>query len=638
MKLNWIRIKNFCSVKDIKIEFDPTCRILVGINESGKSNILRALSFLNEESQSDSNDIREALPDDDEVITESYILFDFKLEENESTHLIESVLAKILTNETNPDIVSINGKNEKIRKFCMTQNKGCYHVNILTQEKLPNYYAFKRHWKLVEGWKKPTNLCPEDYVIELNDGKEYKLARYKLVQATNSSDSIPDEYLKDAEIKDFAQLYGQAVREIIRKNLPDVLFWEYNEANFLPDSVSIEAFLQNPDSCAPLRNMFTLAQINNITESLGHARDRTPNQFQNYLSRIASKTTEHFRKVWKEYQNIEFSLNLNADLIVPGIKEENTYDFTQRSDGFKRFVTFLLMVSANVETNRIRNALLIIDEPETSLHPSGARYLRDELINISKKNYVVYSTHSIFMIDQGDIKRHYIVKKKNEITHVEPAKESNITDEEVLYNALGYSVFSVLKKNILIFEGWNDKHLFQTALENTSAKLKQKFNDVRVCHAKGVSTVRSITPMIELANRTCLVVSDSDATARKQKKEYERSRGFGSWKTYQEIDSSIDAVTGEDFIRNDFIAEQVRTSLHGSETPDFDETVLPPKKDKLSEIERWLKSSCAMNGQEAKNKITEIKNLIFENLTPTNVEYEEYEKLLKGILTAIDSN
>jgi len=48
MKLDYIRIKNFRSIKDCRIKFDIPCRTLVGINESGKSNVLRALRLLSD--------------------------------------------------------------------------------------------------------------------------------------------------------------------------------------------------------------------------------------------------------------------------------------------------------------------------------------------------------------------------------------------------------------------------------------------------------------------------------------------------------------------------------------------------------------------------------------------------------------
>lgn len=624
MKLERVKIKNFRSIKEIEIDFDPTCRVLVGINESGKSNILSALSFLTEKSPDRKNDLREALPDEKEV-KESYVSFVFELEKDESAQLTELVSSKILASVKNPEIVSTDGENKKVKELCNARNKGIYFIDIIEGKKSPRYYNFAQYYELLGGWKRVT----ENLAFDQNE-QRHEVVQNTLVRTADFSD-IPDEYLEDAKIEDLVKLYGAAICKIIGENLPETLFWEYNETNFLPDSVQIALFSQNPDSCAPLKNMFTLANIENIKEGLEHAQARSSNQFGNFLNRIAKKTTKHFRNVWKEYGNIEFSLEREGNKIIPGIKEKNTYDFARRSDGFKRFVTFLLMVSANVKTDKIRNALLLIDEPEISLHPSGARYLRDELINISKKNYVVYSTHSIFMVDQSELKRHYIVKKKNEITSIEIAEESNIRDEEVLYNALGYSVFSILEEKNLIFEGWCDKHLFKTALENAGHHLQQKYKNVGICHAKGVRTIGKISPMIELAKRSCLIVSDSDKTARDQKKAYEKSQGFGRWNTYQDIDPSIEAVTAEDFIKNDFIAEQVRTALSDSEISDFDETVLPAKKDKLSEIRNWLKNHCKMDDGEIKEKIAEIKSLIYENLSPSDIEYEEYEKLLAGI-------
>jgi len=45
MKLHRVQIKNFRSIRDITIHFQPKCLILVGINESGKTNIFNALGY-----------------------------------------------------------------------------------------------------------------------------------------------------------------------------------------------------------------------------------------------------------------------------------------------------------------------------------------------------------------------------------------------------------------------------------------------------------------------------------------------------------------------------------------------------------------------------------------------------------------
>ena len=625
MKLNRVEIKNFRSIEDITIEFEPACRVLVGINESGKSNILRALAFLEKGYQPVvKDDLREALPDED-PIEEAHVRFIFKFEKPESDKVFDIVSSKILAGTKNPEIVSIGGAVKSVRDYCATRNEGLYVADILTETKTFKYWTLSH--QLVTGWKKTTSACPADFTVELKD-QNYQLRDYKLIRAADFA-NIPSEYLEDAKISDLAGLSGEAITAITQENLPDTLFWEYDENNLLPSTVKIDAFSADPNICVPLKNMFTLAGITEIPTSIASAKLRGNNQFQNYLDGIAKKTTTHFRNVWKEYKNIEFSLRLNADQIEPGVKEKNTLDFSKRSDGFKRFVTFLLMISVNVKTDELTDTLLLIDEPEISLHPSGARYLREELIRISKTNYVAYSTHSIFMIDSGDIGRHYIVQKNNEITTIESAKESNIADEEVLYNALGHSVFAVLKDKNIIFEGWNDKHLFSVALQNVSTVLKNKYKDFNICHAKGVGTIKTITPMIELAQRKCLIISDSDKAAKDQQKIYRQEKAFGEWKNYQDIDSTVVAITGEDFIKNDFIEKHIKIVLTGSTMPDFDSATLGDKN-KLSSISKWLTDN-GMTADQARETIVKVKNCIFENLKPQNIE-DSYNKILEGIV------
>ena len=65
MRLIRVKIINFRSVKDVTIELDPRCRILVGINESGKSNILKALALLDPDEEVTPDDLRNFPPDED---------------------------------------------------------------------------------------------------------------------------------------------------------------------------------------------------------------------------------------------------------------------------------------------------------------------------------------------------------------------------------------------------------------------------------------------------------------------------------------------------------------------------------------------------------------------------------------------
>lgn len=427
-------------------------------------------------------------------------------------------------------------------------------------------------------------------------------------------------------------MFGSEINKITKSYLIHALFWEYDESNLLPSEISLDIFAAKPGDCIPLRNMFILGGMNKIKVEIDRIKTLSNNQKQNFLNGIASKTTAHFRSVWKEYKNIEFQLRLDGDKIIPAIKEKNSFDLSKRSDGFKRFVTFLLMISVNVKTNNLNNTLLLIDEPDSSLHPSGARYLRDELIRISSKNYVLYSTHSIFMIDAGNIGRHYIVKKAEEITTIEPARDSNLAEEEVIFNALGYSVFETLNERNIIFEGWKDKKLFLTALEHAPAAVRASLKNVGICHAKGAKHIKAITPMIELAKRKCLILSDSDKPAKEQQKQYKQMRGYGDWKTYQDVDASLVALTGEDFVKNVHIVKQVNIAISGFGLPAFANTDLTGDKDKLKMIETWLNMN-SLTSEQTKDTIDNVKDLIFDSLTYQDIE-SCYEEFMKGVVAS----
>ncbi len=68
MKLSRVEIKNFRSIADTTVSFENPCRVLVGINESGKSNVLKALRLLSDDyGPSAINDVREQLANEDPI-------------------------------------------------------------------------------------------------------------------------------------------------------------------------------------------------------------------------------------------------------------------------------------------------------------------------------------------------------------------------------------------------------------------------------------------------------------------------------------------------------------------------------------------------------------------------------------------
>ena len=59
MKLISARIQNYRSIEDINISFENNTKIFVGLSETGKSNLLKALNTLSSSCEINKRDIRE---------------------------------------------------------------------------------------------------------------------------------------------------------------------------------------------------------------------------------------------------------------------------------------------------------------------------------------------------------------------------------------------------------------------------------------------------------------------------------------------------------------------------------------------------------------------------------------------------
>lgn len=626
MRLSQVTIQNFRSIANITIDFEPSCRVLVGINESGKTNILKALSLLDKDTVPENDDLRESLPDEP-PITEGFVRFIFVLDKEERVKAYESVADKILGDTVNKQIVIVDGKPLSLAQYFDTKTTTLYRIELEDKVKRWAYYLDKTS-EVISKWKKPSKTSLSSITLEDN-ASPVRLNTFSIVHAGDVDESLLEE-LDDLSISDLNAIVNKAIHEVVKDKLPQCILWEYSEENILPGQIDIAAFSTNPESCMPMKYMFALAGHPDAKTAIEEAQNR-PNGLRNLLKRVSELSTKHMHAVWKDYRGIRLELVQNGEKIDAHVEDAyNVYNLSRRSDGFKRFVTFLLLVSAKVKTKELQNTLYLHDEPDVSLHPSGARYLRDELIKISSNNYVVYSTHSIFMIDRNIINRHLIVEKKNEVTTISEVNESNIVDEEVIYNALGYSIFENLKAKNIIFEGWRDKKLFQFGIEklpSSHKSLKKPLLEIGICHAKGVKDISHISPMLELAGRECLILSDGDKVAIEHQRDY---KGYGTWIRYDELIEDELIVTAEDFIKPEAFQPFIKRSR--SENPSLPELLredLEKSKGRLIIIQSWLEGN-GIDKATTKIMLNNLKDELISNLKSSHLE-PKYFDLLDGL-------
>lgn len=594
MKLERIHIENFRSIGNLTIETDPSLQILVGINEVGKSNILEAVHNLDKQKKCSDTDIRIAT-NDENYVTDAFILAEFSLEDSEIERIIEKIRQDNQLDSYFSEFLKKDNQKITLREYLKIRQN--YKVQLSTNEK---------------------GFIDTDIFSDCTLGG---------VWAENSKNILIDTA---------KQIANDELKEIQTTAFPEIILWKYDYENLLPENIDLNSFIQTPDHCKPLKSMFELAGIIEIGEEIKRARDRNQSTFDSLLDRVSKKTTEYLRNVWKEAEFIEFYVRHNGSNLVIGIKDKhNRYAFKQRSEGFKRFIAFLLMLSAKVSTKEIENAIILIDEPDSGLHISGQKYLLQELIKMSENNFILFSTHSIFMIDKKMPKRHFIVTKEQEETCVKPVKISSYTDDEVIYNALGYSIFEALKENIIIFEGWDDKELFKKALEKHEHEEIFIEDEIGVLkslgpmHAGGVSKIIDRAEILDSMDRRYVIISDSDKAGEDSKKEYEKGNCKGKWIQCNDIGKNV--YTLEDFMINESFMPHIEKLERDNEWEKFNEKeFLKLEMKKLEFIKGWIYRN-ESDTKKAKRIIEKLKEDLINSLKPEQIE-SDYDELLKLII------
>ena len=161
--------------------------------------------------------------------------------------------------------------------------------------------------------------------------------------------------------------------------------------------------------------------------------------------------------------------------------------------------------------------LLLIDEPELFLHPQAIEQVRSSLKLLTKKGYqVIFSTHSPFMIEQEDIPVTNIVRKKHSGTTVElrlkEAISKVLTDNDsqarLLFDTynLGQILFS---DAVLVAEGHTEKHVLPSLFQAVSGKTLGE-SKVALVIATGSANIPGMMSILRKMNIPVKALADLD--------------------------------------------------------------------------------------------------------------------------------
>lgn len=544
MKLTQFTLRNYKSIKEITIPIQSygtgkdksNTSILVGLNESGKSSILEAIAkFSMSLSESQFVDLRHKEEDESENIRIRASL--------EIKDMVE--IRQVISTELNlsEDFCSrISFRTLEKRLWLDRNNNSGKYYTITFSSVLPVY---------------------EYCYISKEDGRVFNIAD------TNTVTDIITEGNAKSFLKENQKLLTHiALGELIAAKLsslfdimfPDILVWKPKPEYLINDVVSLSSFKEDTSICLPLKNIFRVAGNKNdaaIKASIERALVNPGNKAE-LMDNLSTSITKYINKVWKEHK-ISIKVNIDGDNCSVHVEDKDKkhkyFDMKQRSDGFNQFVSLILSISCQNEADGLENKIILIDEPEIHLHPSGIKYMRDEILKIGKKNYIILATHSHSMIDVNVPERHFIVTKEEMKTSLNQIDEkTSMNDDEVLASAFGISVFKeLLPQNIIVVEGGDDKEIISHSLN----LLRDKFF-YAIKSAGGASKAYGIASLLADESVPSFYLFDDDTEGdevkrrilKELKEYYDKDHVF----TIRDIYSGIpEKSTLEDLLPFDFV-------------------------------------------------------------------------------------
>ncbi|MBC8308419.1 MAG: AAA family ATPase [Pelagibacterales bacterium] len=411
MKLNKIEINNFKSIEQLEISIEKIS-VLIGENNSGKSNILKAIELFYEES------VRN--------IDEEYFYFKNR-----------DLPIQIIMTFNN---ITAEEKKQKYIKHWIYEDTIKIKKEVLWDSETDRYSMTLFGWQAV----------PKEIHFNLSIFESYKSEIKNIV----TEKELP-EYFKTEKGTITQASYKEGVKKHIENGLvqfgdPD---WiknpgglKENFASLLPRFYLVPAVKDAQDE-SKINQQTVLGKL--ITDLTNRIVSKNP-QFENVKSQIEGLKKYLNRQDngddsdrLQEIKDLETDLSdiisesmpdskVQIEIITPElidlfkdtkitIDDSLPTSIDSKGHGLQRALIFAYIRAYAKTLNKIeneeaisfKNFILGIEEPELFLHPNGQRKMMNVLTNIAANDQVVLCTHSNFFVQMHDYKNIVIVKRDN---------------------------------------------------------------------------------------------------------------------------------------------------------------------------------------------------------------------------------
>ena len=354
MKLDRVDIYGYASIKEkLTLHVDARITTLIGANDTGKTNLLKAIRCLNEDAKFALTDRNWDLPGE----TTPTIEWSFTLSPRDRMQLA-SALETVLKQQ---------GRD-------------------VTVKDVPEEEAIE----IAEAAKSD----PENSADPANSMKNTTIQRVLLRNKVGMRRSMDSPLGVEVEILgDFPDFRPPVAAAILNLRPRVELF---TPAEQLMDVITL-AQLDQPEQ-EFMQGIFRYA---GIWEERKLLFSQTP-ATEYHLVRASETFTDKIRREWQQGENLTFRLShtgQNGDHIQlyigdPAVGERFVRP-SERSEGFSAFFKMDMRLRARTAASPASTYIFLFDEPGVLLHPAGQVNLLRVFERLSDENQITYATHSI---------------------------------------------------------------------------------------------------------------------------------------------------------------------------------------------------------------------------------------------------
>ena len=240
-------------------------------------------------------------------------------------------------------------------------------------------------------------------------------------------------------------------------------------------------------------------------------------QLEKKLNKKLAKISSDFNKLYYlENNKYSFNLDLESETIYFSIfRNEQSLSLDYQSTGFKWFFNLYFGLLNSIELNT--GDIIIMDEPATHLHPKGQRELRQFLKEFAIRNdiSIIIATHSPFLIDLDYLDELRIIENSDNITSITnnfaavntddpdsllPIKNSLTVENHVICNP---------DKKIIFVEGITDYN-YLTAFKNKLKKEELVFIPINGLGKSKEENLQISKRLIEIRKNNPILLVDGD--------------------------------------------------------------------------------------------------------------------------------